>query len=144
MWGTSEIDSLLNPDYEKVTDYRKLFRLIGIYIAVDNATRTKDDKGEVHLLLLVRDNRLGLLTVNDSYDESLPPMFCQPKYSSVVRFQKQLESAIDWFDTPKELFQYFKDQKHLSNPVYKKSPLIMGFFVQDVAGFLRERFEDTV
>lgn len=141
MWGMSEIDNLLNPEFDKVSDYRKLFRVTNTYIAVDNATRNQDDSGEVHLLLLVRDNRLGLLSVHDQYAEGLPPMFCEPGHESVIEFHKRLEDAIEWFDTPQELLEYFREQKHFNNPVYSKSPLIMGFFIHDAMDFVRQRFQ---
>lgn len=142
MWRMPLTDNLLNPNHDKVTDYRKLFRLIGTCIAVDNTNRDSGNNGEVHLLLLIRENRLGLLTVHNGYDGTLPPMFCDPNHRSVLEFQETLEKATQWFETPHELLEYFGDEKHFKNPVCSKSPHLMVCFVREVMDTLKERYRN--
>lgn len=138
MWS-HPIDNLYNPEYEKVTDYRKLLRHMNVYIAVDVATRTEDNDGEVHLCLLERSGLTGFLTVHDRYESGLAPMFCMPNIKAVNKFRARIEEAILWFDKKEDLWTWFADNNHLKHPVYKKNPLVMGLFVRDVVDHFKEK-----
>lgn len=140
MWNMGAIDNLLNPEYDKVTDYRKLFRLIGVHIALDVGTRNEDQTGEAHLLLLKRNGRYGLLTIADKYapKTGLPPVFCMPYQKAVDVFRDKLEKAIIWFDNPEDVIQWFTDNKHHDNPIYLLAPLVYGMFFRDLAEYLKE------
>lgn len=140
MWSNPAIDNLLNPEYDKVTDYRKLFRLIGIEILIDNGTRNDAQTGEAHCLLLRRraDGKLGILFVHDQYATGLPPQFCMPNFKAVTRFRDRLESEIIWFEDRQDIERWFAEGCHLDNPIYKTAPLIMGFFYRDVLEYLDE------
>lgn len=140
MWSNPKIDNLLNPEYEKVTDYRKLFRLIGYQICVDVGTR--NDTGEAHILLLSHQGRWGILVVHDQYEAGLPPQFCMPHIKSVTRFHSRLDREIVWFDAADDAVEWTtsSDNQDKNFVLIRRSvPLIAGFFFRDMLEFFKEK-----
>jgi hypothetical protein len=141
MWSNPAIDSLLNPEYSQVSDYRKLFRLIGYKICLDVGTRTEDGDGEAHILLISHEGSWGILVVHDQYAKGLPPQFCVPHPKFISRFQKQLDKEIIWFDEPSDIPEWVQQGGTSGTGfgiIAKKSPLIAGFFFRDMLEFFKE------
>jgi len=121
-----------------IPNYRRLLGDKGIRIIVDVGTR--DNGGEAHLLLLLRNNsEIGFATVHDSYASGLAPMFCAPYKPALARFEKRIDSSITW-GTSNEMYEFLRDEKNTwePHPMWERSRLVCINFLTDAGEALRQ------
>ena len=132
--------SLMEGNYQRINSYRSVAGLGNILIDVG----TRDNGGEAHLVLLVKADRLGFLTVHDKYASGLAPMFCSPHPKAIERFTKRIAESIYW-SSPQGMYEYLKDEETLWNnhPMWERNREVCLGFLSDVGCFLRERCSVT-
>lgn len=131
------------PDLTGATDYRKMFTRIDYTILADNATR--QDGGEVHLVLLSARGDIGFIIVHDGYDDSYAPMFAEDPDSpeGLARFRLTLEQRIRWFGGPQECYDFFRaagNEFWLAHRVGHDNPFLVNCFLNDIGYLLREKY----